>query len=204
MPKSTFFRLAEAKKKSFVQEAYKEFSLHSYDAASITNLVKSLDIAKGSVYQYFEDKEDLYNFLIIDANNQLNTLVDKACKHQGEDFFEWYTKLLMVEVKFMLSFPQFAVLFINLTTAISFSQKQLAEQINQRRQERILKLMPDKLSGSLINDQLLADSPYAIFKILTSSINLQKIISANGMVEVESDKLVSLCSALVDKLKHGL
>ena len=204
MPKPTFSRLAEPKRKSFINEAYKEFSLQQYEAASITNLVKSLDIAKGSVYQYFDDKEDLYNFLVLDADNQLNDLLDKACKYQEEGFFDWYSKLLMVEVKFMLSFPQYAVMFMNLTTVISSSQKQLARQIAQRRKNRITKLLPSSLSDSLIIEQLLAESPYTIFKILTANINLQKLISANGVVEVETSKLVALCTSLVEKLKQGL
>ena len=204
MPKPTFFRIAETKRKAFIHEAFKEFSLQEYEAASISNLVKSLDIAKGSVYQYFEDKEDLYNFLVLEADDQINSLVDKACKYQKEDFFDWYTKLLMVEVKFMLSFPQYAVLLIKLTTAIATPQKQLATQISQRRLERISKVLPVSLSDSLIIDQLLADSSYTIFKILTASINLQKLISANGIIEVDSSKLVTLCTSLVDKLKNGL
>ena len=78
MPKTTFFKLADAKRKNFIREAYKEFSHHSFEAASVTNLVKSLSIAKGSVYQYFEDKEDLYSFLVKDADRQLNQLIDNT------------------------------------------------------------------------------------------------------------------------------
>jgi len=204
MPKSTFFRLAEEKRKKFIHEAYLEFSLNSYEGASITNLVKSLNIAKGSVYQYFEDKEDLYTFLVTDANNQLNELLDKACAYQGEGFFDWYTKLLMVEVKFMLSFPQYGVLFINLTSAISVSQKKLAEQINGSRKERISQHMPNTLYNSELNDHLLSGAPYTIFKILSANLNLQKIISASAIVEIKTERLVSLCTSLVKKLKHGL
>ena len=106
MPKQTFYKLADTKRRAFLHEAYKEFSLHPFEGASITNLVKSLGIAKGSVYQYFTDKEDLYDYLVTDADRQLNQLLDQACVYNGEDFFDWYTKLLMVEMKFFLSFPQ--------------------------------------------------------------------------------------------------
>ena len=204
MPKPTFFRLSETKRKKFIYEAYQEFSLNSYEGASITNLVKSLAIAKGSVYQYFEDKEDLYNYLVLDANSQLNELLDKACKYQGEEFYDWYTKLLLVEVKFMLSFPQYAVLFINLTTAISAIQKHLAHQINGRRKERIYQQLPDSLSNSEINDYILSETPNTIFKILTVDLNLQKIISANTTIEIKTERLLSLCTSMVNKLKQGL
>ena len=71
MPTQTFHQLPDAKRKKFLKEAYKEFAIHSFDAASVTNLVKSLGIAKGSVYQYFNNKEELYNFLVNDADRQL-------------------------------------------------------------------------------------------------------------------------------------
>ena len=61
MPSPTFFKLADTKRKQFLAEAYREFSHNSFEAASITNLVKSLGIAKGSVYQYFEDKDKYFS-----------------------------------------------------------------------------------------------------------------------------------------------
>lgn len=204
MPKPTFYRLAEPKRKKFIREAYQEFSLNSYEGASITNLVKSLGIAKGSFYQYFEDKVDLYTFLVIDADNQLNDLLERACSYQGEDFFDWYTKLLMVEVKFMLSFPQYAVLFINLTSAISVSQKKLAQQINARRKERTSQHLPKSFSDSELNDHLLSEAANSIFKLLTKNLNLQKIISAKSIIDIKTERLVSLCTTLVMKLKRGL
>ena len=41
----------------------KEFAANNYDKASVSVVVKRLNIAKGSVYQYFENKLDLYLYL---------------------------------------------------------------------------------------------------------------------------------------------
>jgi AcrR family transcriptional regulator len=204
MPKPTFYKLPEAKRRQFMTEAYKEFSHNSFEAASITNLVKSLGIAKGSVYQYFTDKEELYSFLVHDANKQLNQLLDKACDYKGEDFIEWYTKLLLVKVKFFLSFPQFAVLFQKLMVESANPQRSLAKEIEENWLTRISASLPASMYGSDINSKLLVRSPLLAFELITSKLNLNKLIEDENPVLLESGKLVALCSEWVKKLEQGL
>jgi AcrR family transcriptional regulator len=204
MPKQTFYKLADAKRKTFLREAYKEFSQHSFEGASITNLVKSLGIAKGSVYQYFEDKEELYNFLVTDADRQLEKLIDQACAYNGEDFFDWYTKLIMVEVKFLLSFPQYALLFQKLIFESRLPEKKLAEQIEGKRLLRIKGPLPLWLANSQINKLLLIRSPLLIFELLTSKLELNQFITADQPIYLDAKELVSVCTNWVEKLKEGL
>jgi AcrR family transcriptional regulator len=204
MPKQTFYKLADAKRKSFLNEAYKEFALHSFEGASITNLVKTLGIAKGSVYQYFDDKEDLYTYLVTDADRQLNQLIDQACAYNGEDFYDWYAKLLMVEVKFLLSFPQYALLFQRLTFESRSSEKELANQIEAKRLHRIKGPLPLWLADSQINNMLLIRSPMLIFELLTNSFDLNQIIAAGEPVYLDTKELVLVCTSWVEKLKDGI
>ena len=65
MPKETFFNLPEQKRQMIEDAAIDEFSIWGYDNASITRIVEACQIAKGSFYQYFEDKKDLYSYLIM-------------------------------------------------------------------------------------------------------------------------------------------
>jgi AcrR family transcriptional regulator len=204
MPKQTFYKLADAKRKSFLNEAYKEFALHSFEGASITNLVKTLGIAKGSVYQYFDDKEDLYTYLVTDADRQLNQLIDQACAYNGEDFYDWYAKLLMVEVKFLLSFPQYALLFQRLTFESRSSEKELANQIEAKRLHRIKGPLPLWLADSQINNMLLIRSPMLIFELLTNSLDLNQIIATDEPIYLDAKELVSVCTNWVEKLKDGI
>lgn len=204
MPSATFLKLAETKRKHFVAEAYKEFSRNSFEAASITNLVKSLGIAKGSVYQYFEDKEELYTYLVHDANKQLNQLLDKACPYNGEKFYDWYAKLLMVELKFLISFPQFAILFQKLHTETSNPLRSLIQDIDSNWLERISANLPASLYDSPINNKLLVQSPLMIFDMITTNLNLNKLVDDEDPVYLDSKELVSVCSEWVEKLKEGL
>jgi len=63
MPKATFHKLKSAKKEAIVEAFLYEFSHYTYEEASITSVVKTLGISKGSIYQYFDSKLDLLLYL---------------------------------------------------------------------------------------------------------------------------------------------
>jgi AcrR family transcriptional regulator len=64
MPTSTFFALPEERRDRLVREAVAEFSERAYAEASLSQIAQRAQIAKGSFYQYFTDKLDLYRWLV--------------------------------------------------------------------------------------------------------------------------------------------
>lgn len=70
MPKETFFNLPEEKRQRLLDLAIEEFAARDYRHASISQIVARAGIAKGSFYQYFEDKRDLFLYLLDVAVNQ--------------------------------------------------------------------------------------------------------------------------------------
>jgi AcrR family transcriptional regulator len=79
MPKPLFDKLSPEKKQPIEAAAFDEFSNYDFHAASINRIVKSAGIARGSFYLYFEDKADLYFYLIEDF------LHETAEKFSGND-----------------------------------------------------------------------------------------------------------------------
>lgn len=66
MPTSTFFRLPEEKRERLMEAAWEEFTSNSFTDASINRIIHRARIPRGSFYQYFADKEDLFWFLLQD------------------------------------------------------------------------------------------------------------------------------------------
>ncbi|NUP10247.1 MAG: TetR/AcrR family transcriptional regulator [Polyangiaceae bacterium] len=66
MPKDTFFRLPAERRDRLVREAIREFADRTYAEASLSQIARRASIPKGSFYQYFEDKLDLYRWLLTD------------------------------------------------------------------------------------------------------------------------------------------
>jgi len=64
MPKSTFLNLPPEKRRRIIELATDEFAANTYHSASLSRIVERAGIAKGSIYQYFEGKLDLYVYVL--------------------------------------------------------------------------------------------------------------------------------------------
>ncbi|HCX02871.1 MAG TPA: TetR/AcrR family transcriptional regulator, partial [Clostridiales bacterium] len=53
----------EKKKIKIINSAMEEFSKNSYDKASTNRIVEKAGISKGSLFNYFESKKKLYEYL---------------------------------------------------------------------------------------------------------------------------------------------
>jgi AcrR family transcriptional regulator len=64
MPTKTFLNLPKEKRIRILRAAKKEFSRVPLDKAVIANIVKAAKIPRGSFYQYFENVDDLFIYLM--------------------------------------------------------------------------------------------------------------------------------------------
>lgn len=87
MPKPTFYNLNEEKRHILIEAAKKEFSRVSLYEASISNILKSAGIPRGSFYQYFEDKEDAFFYLLNEHTQERHEeFLFNLKKYQGDLF----------------------------------------------------------------------------------------------------------------------
>jgi AcrR family transcriptional regulator len=105
MPSSTFDKLKPEKKTRFLAAALQEFAQNNYENASITRIGQNLAIAKGSIYQYFAHKKDLYFYLIDYANRQRQVAIGQVLKQNFNDFFAMYEQVYLAGTKFDLENP---------------------------------------------------------------------------------------------------
>ena len=88
MPKSTFTNLPAAKRQAIIDIAIEEFAAHPYATASVSHIVARAGIAKGSIYQYFENKQDFYLYLLeYAAQAQLALLREMTPLDARQGFF---------------------------------------------------------------------------------------------------------------------
>lgn len=64
MPKETFFNLDEGKKERIMRAAVSEFCMHGFEKGNIGNVSSSAGVSKGSMYQYFENKKELFLYCV--------------------------------------------------------------------------------------------------------------------------------------------
>lgn len=93
MAKQTFLNLSEDKRQKIILSAKKEFSRVPLKDALVSNIVKSAEIPRGSFYQYFDDIEDCFYYLVSEYSTKIKKqLLENLIKSKG-DIIQSYRKL---------------------------------------------------------------------------------------------------------------
>lgn len=71
MPKQTFFNLPSEKKEKIILAAYEIFTKEDYEKVSIRSITSKAEISIGSFYKYFDDKDDLYLYLMSNIEKKI-------------------------------------------------------------------------------------------------------------------------------------
>lgn len=84
----TFLRLPEEKRKRFLDAAWEEFVSVPKAEASINQIVRRAGIPRGSFYQYFTDKEELFYYLMEKVADHLISEYRKVMRQADGDIFQ--------------------------------------------------------------------------------------------------------------------
>jgi AcrR family transcriptional regulator len=107
MPKATFFNLPVEKRDHITKIAVEEFGAYDYADVSISRIVARAGIAKGSFYQYFADKDDLYGYLldrVVQKKWEMFSLEHPDPYHIG--IFRYLRWIVQAGVQFELTYPE--------------------------------------------------------------------------------------------------
>lgn len=91
----TFLRLPEEKRTRFLDAAWEEFTRVSFAESSINQIVRRAGIPRGSFYQYFRDKEDLFAYLMAQVRDYFVQQYTGILREVKGDIFR--TQLLCFE-----------------------------------------------------------------------------------------------------------
>ena len=99
MAKQTFLNLPLDKQERILDAAKKEFTRASLKDASVANIIKDAKIPRGSFYQYFDDLEDIYYYILeIHSKDIKQRLSKNLVNYKGEiikSFIDLYQYILI-------------------------------------------------------------------------------------------------------------
>ena len=90
-----FKQLDGDKRDKILNAAYKEFAEHGYEKASTNAIVKNAGISKGTLFNYFNSKNELYQDLV---DLGIKMLLDKYLSHIDEIQTDFIDKLRQMSV----------------------------------------------------------------------------------------------------------
>ena len=107
MPKQTFFNLPQEKRETIMNAAIEEFAEYGLENASTNRIVKNSGIAKGSFYQYFEDKQDVFKHMLdLVEQEELDFFKDKHPPANNMDTFQYFRWMVKTSMEFGLAHPR--------------------------------------------------------------------------------------------------
>ncbi len=176
MPSSTFFRLEKEKQEKLLASARDEFSRCLYPEASLNRIIKEAEIARGTFYLYFTDKEDLYFYLLDRYRSCFDeSFLNAIQKHQGDflEAIEDLYEILITEGNVGKEAGFFKNLFLNMhyNTEKKYLKKTPEDAVRQFRQAFFASINP-KLYVCKSDEELLEGLHLAMMVTLSSLAGL--------------------------------
>lgn len=139
----TFENLNKEKKQRIINSAIEEFANKGYKNATIDNIVSKAGISKGSIFQYFKNKESLY---IYTCDYQINIIKEEVFNQKEineTDFFELYRHAAHIKFEILKKSPYVFKFFKTLYSDDSEVSKKWLNNIFQNRDQLLLNFIGD-------------------------------------------------------------
>lgn len=145
MPKETFFNLSEDKQEKVLRAAINEFVNSGYEKGNIGEIAKKAGVAKGSMYQYFENKKELFSYSVRWALEQIEKKYSPLRPAAGEraNFFDSFydsSKLLWLQINEEKEIAMFITdLFLGKYDSIAAEEKEMMLKASTHQMVQMIK-----------------------------------------------------------------
>ncbi|MBS3811488.1 MAG: TetR/AcrR family transcriptional regulator [Halanaerobiales bacterium] len=199
MPKELFFNINQNKRKKIMQSALKEFSNRIYTEASINKIVQNANISRGSFYQYFEDKQDIY-FYIIDTIfiKQSYSYIKKLVADSNNDIYDIFRMLFKFNLQ-LITESEYSNFFKNLFLSLNYDiSRHLNININKFKEELLQKILNNRYRIILTKNEVYAREMINILQLINKNMISKKIVENIGQ-----NKIMELYDIRIRILKNN-
>ena len=137
---SLFHNLDPVKKQRIINAAFEEFMQSGYTKASTNEIVKKAQISKGSLFNYFTSKKDLYVYLIEHSVQ----IIEKIYEHidlNERDIFRRLEKIGLYKLHLQKRYPKIFDFLISLKLEESEEvRKEISNRIDTIQEQGVSKI----------------------------------------------------------------
>ena len=210
-----FLKLPEDKQTTILNAFLTEFAKNDYEKASLSAVIKGLGIAKGSIYQYFGSKMDLYKLLRDSCVKEKATYIEGVDPSDYWDFWDYYREVYVQELRFDFERPSQAHFLFR--SSQDRSNPEMARMLKENYLKRLLQLgelIEKEMENELINSEL--DPQFVATSILNQGRGLKEYLSfvldvdiqngleeGNTFFEDEKERILQYVDQSIDFLKKA-
>jgi AcrR family transcriptional regulator len=113
--RDTYKKLEADKQQKVLDAAIEEFACHGFRQASMNRMVQKINIAKGSLFQYFGNKDGLFQFIFDHAVGLVRQSLRQVKQETAEaDFFERIRRSLLAGIRFIDRHPRVYQIYLKM------------------------------------------------------------------------------------------
>lgn len=206
MPKETFFNLSVKKREKIENAALNEFANFPYLKSNTNRIIEKANISKGSFYQYFENKKDLYKYLIKSYGQlKMEYMLEKEEELNKKDFFGKLRSLFLLGIEFARDYPLVTKMATRLIKGDNEKLKREIYSVNRSEAEKIYQqLLQSAADKGEIDAEL--DIDFLAYLIRSFSTELVDYFFQKDYQSEEDnfEEILSYLDQLIFILKNGM
>jgi len=203
MPKQTFFNLASEKKQRIIAAGKEEFAEHPYLKTSINNIIKKAEISKGSFYQYFDNKKDLYKYIIDQASEKkIEFLKKKIYDYRNLLFFDLLRELFVASIQFKNIYPEYSKIGDRLLTGGNEAlKKEIYTESKPKSNDFFENIIDKSIEKGELDPKL--DIKFTAYMLTDFSISIVNYFFANHNPE-DLEEIMDYVDKMLYIMKNGI
>jgi AcrR family transcriptional regulator len=213
VPKQTFFKIPEDKRERLLREAAGLFAERGYNQTDMAQLARRAGIAKGSIYNYFESKEDLYLYVCRDGMQRSREAIYGRMDPEW-DVYRQIEHIFKEGARFVQSHPEYLILYANISSAgMSRFSELMSLEVEKYTADYLKRLIRRDMQRGLVRDDVdvhfaafMVNSLYIIF--MASLVSSHFKIRLREYLEIEGDftdaTLAPLIQGITDTINNLL
>ncbi len=141
MPTVTWARVDPARRAAVIEAAEDEFGAHGFSRGSLNVIARRAGVAKGSLFQYFADKRDLYAFITDVASQRVRAYMEDLIREvdPSRPFFEFLTDMLDGWVAYYAEHPHERALHAAVTLEVDTEARVSVRDVSNRHYLEVLR-----------------------------------------------------------------
>ena len=157
MPTVTWARVDPARRAAIIEAAEDEFGAHGFSRGSLNVIARRAGVAKGSLFQYFADKRDLYAFITDIASQRVRAYMEDLIRavDPSRPFFEFLTDMLDGWVAYYAEHPHERALHAAVTLEVDTEARVSVRNVSNRHYLEVLRPL---VHGAQVRGDLRADA----------------------------------------------
>lgn len=192
MPKETFNKIPEEKRERLMLEAAKLFAEKGFNETDMNGLARNAGVSKGSLYDYFDSKTDLYLHVCRDGLERSRNAVYGGMD-ESWDLYTQVERMFLNGVEFALKRPEYVALYLNIASSgMERFAEELSKEVEQYTAEHLKGLIQAGIDRGIVRSDIdvnltafLINSLYIMFVVSLVSRHFQ--IRIKEYLDMETD-----------------